>query len=59
MSQFLLVFISTAISLIFYAYVNYLLTKRNFKPKAVRLIISLIVLVVVNISMRFILVQIL
>ena len=59
MSQFLLVFISTAISLIFYAYVNYLLTKRNFKSKAVRLIISLIVLVVVNISMRFILVQIL
>jgi len=59
MSQFLLVFISTAISLIFYAYVNYLLTKRSFKSKAVRLIISLIVLVAVNISMRFILVQIL
>ena len=59
MSQFLLVFISTAISLIFYAYVNYLLTKRNFKSKTVRLIISLIVLVAVNISMRLILAQIL
>jgi hypothetical protein len=57
MSQFLLVFISTAVALTAYVYTNHLLSKKQLGTRAIRLIISLTVLFAVNFLMRFLLVQ--
>lgn len=57
MSQFLIVFISTAVALTTYVYTNHLLTKNQLGTRATRLIISLTVLFAVNFLMRFLLVK--